>query len=93
MRAGVRASGASWLGGLVTGENLRQGAIDHTLAIAVGSNDLKAAFVPPAVEFDANGASTYTGTLPMGTRLGIPPRHSPPRRHERARQHDLRRPR
>ena len=73
VRAGVRASGASWLGGLVTGENLRQGAIDHALAIAVGNDDLKAAFVPPAVEFDANGASTYQGTLPMGTRLGIPP--------------------
>jgi len=72
VRAGVRASGASWLGGLVTGENLRQGGIDHALAIAVGNNDLKAAFVPPAVEFDGNGASTYTGTLPMGTRLGIP---------------------
>ena len=72
VRAGVRASGASWLGGLVTGENLAQGAIDHALAIAVASNDLKAAFVPPAVELDSNGASTYTGTLPMGTRLGIP---------------------
>ena len=92
VRAGVRASGASWLGGLVTGENLRQGAIEHALAIAVGSNDLKAAFVPPAVEFDGNGASTYTGTLPMGTRLGHPARHPPPRRHVRPRQHDLRRP-
>lgn len=73
VRAGVRASGASWLGGLVTGENLAQGAIDHALSIAVGNDDLKAAFVPPAVEFDGNGASTYRGTLPMGTRLGIPP--------------------
>jgi hypothetical protein len=73
VRAGVRASGASWLGGLVTGENLAAGAIDHALAIGVSNDDLYPAFVPPAVEFDANGASTYRGTLAMGTRLGIPP--------------------
>ena len=73
VRAGVKASGASWLGGLVTGENLAAGGIDHTLAIHVGNDDLFPAFVPPAVEFDGDGASTYRGTLPMGTRLGIPP--------------------
>ena len=73
VRAGVKASGASWLGGLVTGENLASGGIDHGLAIHVGNDDLYPAFVPPAVEFDGDGASTYRGTLPMGTRLGIPP--------------------
>ncbi len=78
VRAGIRASGASWLGGLVTGENLLAGTIDHALSIGVGNDDLYASFVPPAVEFDADGASTYRGTLPMGTRLGIPPTTAKP---------------
>jgi hypothetical protein len=73
VRAGVKASGASWLGGIVTAENLTSGGIDHALAIHVGNDDLYPAFVPPAVEFDNDGSTTYRGTLPMGTRLGIPP--------------------
>ena len=92
VRAGVKASGASWLGGLVTGENLATGGIDHTLAIHVGNDDLYPAFVPPAVEFDGDGASTYRGTLPMGTRLGHPSGHARAARSLAPRRHDLRRP-
>ena len=73
VRAGIRAAGASFLGGLLTGENFASGRIDHALAMSLANNDLFAAYVPPAVDIDGNALTTYTGTLPMGTRLGIPP--------------------
>ena len=70
---GIRAAGASFLGGLLTGENFASGRIDHALAMSLANNDLFAAYVPPAVDIDGNALTTYTGTLPMGTRLAIPP--------------------
>jgi hypothetical protein len=71
-KAGVRASGASTLGGMITGPNIAGGVIDHALAVAVGNKNLYAAYVAPAVAIDQGGGSTYSGPLPMGTRLGIP---------------------
>ena len=68
----MKASGVSWLGGIVTIQSIQSGVINHALAIHVGTDDLAPRYVWPAVEFDENGASTYRGTLPMGTRLGIP---------------------
>jgi hypothetical protein len=73
VKAGVRASGASTLGGMITGPNLARGSIDHALAIAVGSQNLDPTFVAPAVGIDQGGQSSYHGVLPMGSRLAIPP--------------------
>ena len=72
-RAGIRASGASFLGGLMTGENFASGRIDHALAMSFTNGDLVAAYIPPAVDIDANARSVYSGTLPMGTHVAIPP--------------------
>jgi hypothetical protein len=73
VRAGTRASGSSGLGGMITGANLSAGRIDHALAIAASGADMVAQFVAPAVTMDSDAASSYSGTLPMGTRLAIPP--------------------
>jgi hypothetical protein len=71
-KAGVRSSGASALGGLITGANLRDGRIDHALAIAASSTDLSGSFVYPAVSTDSGAKYSNRGSLPMGTRIGIP---------------------
>jgi hypothetical protein len=71
-RVGSRASGASWLGGLVTAQNIAAGVIPHALAIALNSAELKSGFVAPAVGQDGNGATTYHGSIPMGSHLAIP---------------------
>jgi hypothetical protein len=72
VKAGVRSSGANGLGGLITGTNLKWGKIDHALAIAASSGQLSRTFKWPAVSTDSSASSNY-GTLPMGTRLAIPP--------------------
>jgi hypothetical protein len=72
-KAGVRSSGASALGGLITGANLRDGRIDHALAIAASSADLSGSFVWPAVSTDSGAKYSNRGSLPMGSRIGIPP--------------------
>jgi hypothetical protein len=72
VKAGTRASGASSLGGLITGENLKAGKIDHALAIAADNGNLMAKIVYPAVTGDNGWQTAYKGSLPMGTHLGIP---------------------
>lgn len=71
--AGVRASGASGLGGIIMGGDLASGTINHALSVALTNAQLKAGFVAPAIAQDAGAASQYHGSIPMGSRIGIPP--------------------
>jgi len=68
--AGVRAVGASALGGLITTEDIQSGVINHALAIAVPTDLLGRGFVPPAINTDAPAGGR--GPLKEGERLGIP---------------------
>jgi hypothetical protein len=65
--AGIRAAGASGLGGLITGEDLSAGVIDHALAVSMRASDMSSGFIAPAIASDGSG-----GILPTGTRFGIP---------------------
>ena len=70
---GVRASNFSWAGGLITGEDLAAGKIEHALVIALPNSMLKAGGTPdyrwPATAWDNGGA---VGPIKMGSRVGIP---------------------
>jgi hypothetical protein len=70
---GSRASNFSWAGGLITGDDLRRGTIDHALVVALTGPMLKAGsgpsdYVAPATAWESNGS----GPIKMGTRIGIP---------------------
>jgi hypothetical protein len=66
--AGVRAAGSSGLGGLITADDLSSGdAIPHALAVSLLGSELAPGFVAPAI---AGGGGS--GSIPMGSRLGIP---------------------
>jgi hypothetical protein len=72
---GCRASGAHWAAGMVRGHHFKTFTIDHALALAIGTAQLKRGPVPPATCEDGN-SRTYRSEpdgLPMGTRLAIPP--------------------
>jgi hypothetical protein len=74
--AGTRASGASNIGGLITGSDLSSGVIAHALAVELSPRELGFAsgatpYVAPAIAVD-QGAQ-YSGSIPMGSRLAIPP--------------------
>jgi hypothetical protein len=60
----------SFAGLIRTGE-LRDGRIPHALAAQVPASMLKRAFVWPAYAIDRDAG--YSGTLPMGALLAIPP--------------------
>ena len=70
---GVRAANFSWAGGLITGQDLAAGKIDHALVIALPNSMLKAGGTPdyiwPATAWDNGGA---VGPIKMGSRVGIP---------------------
>lgn len=70
---GTRASNFSWAGGLITGDDLKNGSIDHALVLALTAPLLKAGsnpdYVHPATAWD-NGGSF--GPIKMGSRIGIP---------------------
>jgi hypothetical protein len=76
--AGIRAAGASLLGGLIQPEELDKLSIEHALPIELDWSQLKAAenpsdrFVLPAVSADSDGASAYRGTIPMGAHFALP---------------------
>ena len=65
--AGVRASGASGMGGLIAGGDLSGDDFRHALAATLPWSSLSKAFVLPAIASDGGG-----GGIPMGARLGIP---------------------
>jgi hypothetical protein len=77
--AGIRASGASLLGGIVTQDELNNLSIDHALSIELSPQQLEAGvnqsdqFVFPAVSADTGSVGTYTGTIPMGAHFALPP--------------------
>ena len=70
---GTRASNLSWAGGLITGDDLQRGSIDHALALAITAPMLKAGATPdyrwPATAWDNGGAY---GPIKIGSRIGIP---------------------
>jgi hypothetical protein len=69
--AGFRASGYNWAAGAITLKDYNAGIIPHALVVALNGAGLADPFVYPAVSRDATGA--YTGTLPQGALMGIPP--------------------
>jgi hypothetical protein len=77
--AGIRAAGASLLGGVVTWDELSSGTINHALAIELSPAQLKAGstqadqFVFPAVSADSGSTEHYTGSIPMGAHFALPP--------------------
>ena len=70
---GTRASNFSWAAGLITGDDLQNGSIDHALVVALTAPILKAGATPvylhPATAWDNGGAY---GPIKMGSRIGIP---------------------
>jgi len=76
--AGIRAAGASLMGGLVTSSELDDLSINHALAIELSPHQLKAGtsqldqFVFPAVSADSNSLAYYDGTIPMGAHFVLP---------------------
>jgi|GEM_PF-2148172 hypothetical protein len=67
---GSRASNFSWAGGLITGDDLARGLIDHALVVALNGTMLKAGsdYLFPATAWDNIGS----GPIKIGSRLGIP---------------------
>jgi hypothetical protein len=76
--AGVRASGASLLGGIVTQAELNNLSINHALSIELAPTQLEAGasqsdqFVFPAVSADSDSVEGYTGSIPMGAHFALP---------------------
>jgi hypothetical protein len=77
---GIRAAGASLLGGLIPAAELAGvPLIEHAVPIELDDAQLKAGtvqtdqFVPPAVSCDGDSLTTYTGTIPMGAHFALPP--------------------
>jgi len=77
---GIRAAGASLLGGLIHPTELAGvPLIEHAVPIELDVTQLKAGtvrtdqFVPPAVSADGDSLSTYGGTIPMGAHFALLP--------------------
>lgn len=76
---GIRAAGASLLGGLILPEELNNLSIEHALSIELDLSQLKKGkkstdqYVFPAVSADSHSLTAYKGTIPMGARFAIPP--------------------
>jgi hypothetical protein len=68
--AGIRADGSSGLGGLITRGDLVGNEIPHALAVSLLGSELAGGFVAPAIAADSSGGGG--GTIPLGSRLGIP---------------------
>lgn len=77
---GVRASNYSWIGGLITAQDLTEGTINHALAIALTFYTLEGNgsdfnWISPATAKDVGGAA---GNILMGSKIGIPHTEIPP---------------
>lgn len=68
---GRRASMVPAIAGLIRTGEVKQGNIPHALAATLSPTILTEQAVWPAYAFDTN--SGYTGTLPMGSLMAIPP--------------------
>jgi hypothetical protein len=71
-QGGVRAYGGSAIGGLIRAGELKA-EIRHVLAFAIDQSQQKDSWVWPATTNDQAAAGNYTGHLPMGQLVGIPP--------------------
>ena len=71
-QGGVRAYGGSAIGGLVRVSELK-GGIRHPLAFAIQQSQQRDGWVWPATINDNAPAANYTGHIPMGQLIGIPP--------------------
>ena len=73
--AGVRASNFSWAAGALPGHDVKQGRIDHALAIELPYDMLDGRgapvppFIPPATCGDNGG---WKGPIKSGSKIGIP---------------------
>ena len=67
-----RASQVSQLGGLIRSADLALGVIPHALAVALPNSTLRSGWVWPAFGQDGDGASIYSGFVPMGALVAIP---------------------
>jgi hypothetical protein len=67
---GVRAAGASLLGGQIWPAELTS-SIEHAVPIMLDARQLKRGFVPPAVSEDND--NSYSGSIPMGSHFALPP--------------------
>lgn len=76
---GIRAAGASLLGGLILPEELNNLSIEHALSMDLDWSQLKEGkeptdqYVFPAVAPDSDSLTAYKGTIPMGARFALPP--------------------
>jgi len=70
---GERAYGGSAIGGLMRVSELRASRIPHALALALPDDHQRLGFVWPATAQDSNADTAYTGTVPMGSLVAIPP--------------------
>jgi hypothetical protein len=68
--AGIRAAGSSAVGGLLVGQHFSEMKINHALAVSLLGTILKRGWVAPAISEDTG--TIYSGTIPIGSRLGIP---------------------
>ena len=70
---GTRAAGVPAIAGLVRADELERNSIRHALAMAVPGEMLKEGPVWPATRQDSDAATSYSGSIPMGTLFAIPP--------------------
>lgn len=73
LNAGIRAAWCSPMAGLLTGPEIAAGEIEHALAIALPNSMLARGWVAPALQEDGDAATAYYGSIPMGSRLVVPP--------------------
>ena len=69
---GRRASMIPNYAGVLLNEDIEAGRIDHALCLTLGPEALAKSFVWPATAMDRD-PHDYSGSLPMGTLLAIPP--------------------
>lgn len=70
LSAGITAAGASQLGGLIVGDEVKDGSINHALQLAVDFSLAKPGAVGQAISSDGGNAS---GIVQEGQHLAIPP--------------------
>ena len=70
---GIHAAGCSLMGGLIRAWELEALEIPHALAVGIATTQARSPYVWPAVAEDSGAATSYTGTVPMGTLLAIDP--------------------
>ncbi|HEY8720060.1 hypothetical protein [Pengzhenrongella sp.] len=73
LAGGARASGISQIMGLIRTQEVANKKIPHTLAVGIPNSMLKYGYVWPARAQDSDAATAYSGPIPMGSMMGIPP--------------------